>query len=75
VAKQEQPQQPSNNILIDESTNILARYRIPIDNNEVDYKLQLPSDDDSSDFSDETKDHKNGNEEPKENPKANKEEK
>ena len=45
------PSGPTNNILIGENGDILARYRIPIDNTEVDYALQLPSDADSSDMS------------------------
>ena len=43
----------TNNILIGENGDILARYRIPLNNNEVDYALQLPSDADSSDLSSE----------------------
>ena len=40
------------NILIAEHTDILAKYRIPIDN-KVDFNLQLPDDSDSSKFTDE----------------------
>ena len=40
-------------ILIGENEDILARYRIPIENNRVDYALQLPEDSDSSIFSQE----------------------
>lgn len=43
---------PSNQILVGENGDILARYRIPIDNNQIDYQLQLPEDSDSSNFSD-----------------------
>jgi hypothetical protein len=39
------------NILIGEAGDILARYRIPAENNKVDYNLQLPEDSDSSNFS------------------------
>lgn len=41
----------SKNILIGEAGDILARYRIPAENNNVDYNLQLPEDSDSSNFS------------------------
>jgi len=40
-----------NRILVVEEGDILARYRIPIQNNKVDYDLQLPDDSDSSNFS------------------------
>ena len=43
----------SKNILIGEAGDILARYRIPAENNKVDYNLQLPEDSDSSNFSSE----------------------
>ena len=43
----------TKNILIGESGDILARYRIPVENNHVDYALQLPEDSDSSNFSSE----------------------
>ena len=36
--------------MIGESGDILARYRIPVENNQVDYQLQLPEDSDSSVF-------------------------
>mmetsp|Transcript_24494 Transcript_24494/g.37986 ORF Transcript_24494/g.37986 Transcript_24494/m.37986 type:complete len:85 (-) Transcript_24494:21-275(-) len=53
-AKPSQSQQAqNNNILIGESGDILARYRIPIDGNEVDFELRLPTDSDSSVFSSE----------------------
>lgn len=47
----EDPQENQNNIIIGENTDILARYRIPIEKNNIDYKLQLPEDSDSSNFS------------------------
>lgn len=50
-AVNEQAQSDTKNILIGESGDILARYRIPIENNHVDYALQLPEDSDSSNFS------------------------
>lgn len=40
-----------NRILVVEDGDILARYRIPIQNNKVDFDLQLPDDSDSSNFS------------------------
>ena len=40
-------------ILIGENNDILTRYRIPVDNNVIDYSLQLPEDSDSSVFSNE----------------------
>lgn len=45
--------QQSKNILIGENGDILARYRIPVENNQVDFALQLPTDSDSSNISDE----------------------
>ena len=35
----EDPQENTNNIIIGENTDILARYRIPIEKNDIDYKL------------------------------------
>ena len=42
-----------NHILIGEKGDILARYRIPVDNSKIDYNLELPKDSDSSNFSSE----------------------
>lgn len=42
-----------NDILLGENGDILARYRIPNEANEIDYTLQLPEDSDSSNFSSE----------------------
>ena len=39
-----------NKILVDDG-DILARYRIPVQNNKIDYDLQLPDYSDSSNFS------------------------
>jgi len=43
-----EPQEDNDNILIAENGDILARYRIPLKDNKVDYDLQLPEDSDSS---------------------------
>ena len=58
----------SKNILIGEQGDILARYRIPIENKNVDYDLQLPEDSDSSNFSSDENGGKKDEEE-KEEPK------
>lgn len=50
MAKAEQ--EDNDNILIAENGDILARYRIPLKDNKVDYDLQLPEDSDSSNLSD-----------------------
>ena len=47
------PADQQNNILIGENGDILARYRIPVEKNQVDFALQLPDDSDSSNFSSE----------------------
>jgi len=69
VGKDEEPLSPnvdygeiqSKNILIGEQGDILARYRIPVQNNNIDYNLQLPEDSDSSKFSsDEDENQDNG---------------
>jgi len=49
------------NIVVGEQGDILARYRIPVENKRIDYTLQLPDDSDSSKFSSENGDK---NEEP-----------
>ena len=41
----------ANNIIIGEDCDILAKYRIPIETNQVDHDLQLPEDANSSIFS------------------------
>ena len=46
-------QEENDNILIAENGDILARYRIPLSNNQVNYDLQLPEDSDSSNISEE----------------------
>lgn len=43
--------QERNDVLLGENGDILARYRIPREDNHVDYTLQLPDDSDSSNFS------------------------
>lgn len=43
--------QKGKSILIGERGDVLAKFRIPIENNHVDYALQLPEGDDSSNFS------------------------
>jgi len=48
VAIKVEPQEDNDNILIAENGDILARYRIPLKDNKVDYDLQLPEDSDSS---------------------------
>ena len=48
-----------NNILLGENGDILARYRIPQGNNQVDPALQLPEDSDSSNFSSDAEEGEN----------------
>lgn len=43
--------QRGKRILIGERGDVLAKFRIPIETNHVDYALQLPEGDDSSNFS------------------------
>ena len=52
----------SKNILIGETGDILARYRIPAENNKVDYNLQLPEDSDSTNFSSDNEKNGEGDE-------------
>ena len=56
----------SKNILVGEQGDILARYRIPIENKNVDYDLQLPEDSDSSNFSSDENGEKKDEEEKEE---------
>ena len=53
-----------NNILIGENGDILARYRIPVEKNQVDFAMQLPDDSDSSNFSSEEEGEAEGQPEP-----------
>jgi len=42
-------------ILINEDKDVMAKYRIPIKDNTIDFNLQLPDDSDSSNFDSEDK--------------------
>lgn len=42
-------------ILINEDKDVMAKYRIPIKDNAIDFNLQLPDDSDSSNFESEDK--------------------